>query len=206
MEKILKYFNDLTGEQIDKFSALKDLYKDWNSKINVISRKDIDELYTHHVLHSLSIAKFIKFSEGSRIVDVGCGGGFPGIPLAILFPKVEFTLVDSIRKKITVVNGVVSSLNLDNAKGVNERAENLTSKFDFIVSRAVTSFPDFVRLTGKLISTHQINSIPNGIIYLKGGDIEEEIRQFKKISEVYEISRYFEDPFFETKKIIYLPL
>ncbi len=206
MDIILKYFNNLNEEQKEKFSALKDLYTDWNSKINVISRKDIDELYTRHVLHSLSIAKFISFTPDSNIIDVGCGGGFPGIPLAILFPQVKFTLVDSIGKKINVVNNVISALGITNAKGINGRAENMTDRYDFIISRAVTAFPDFVDLTGKLISKKQRNAIPNGIIYLKGGDFADEIKRFQKVIEIYDIIRYFEEPYFETKKIIYLPL
>lgn len=206
MDIILKYFNNLNEEQKEKFSALKDLYTDWNSKINVISRKDIDELYTRHVLHSLSIARFISFTPDSNIIDVGCGGGFPGIPLAILFPQVKFTLVDSIGKKINVVNNVISALGITNAKGINGRAENMTDRYDFIISRAVTAFPDFVDLTGKLISKKQRNAIPNGIIYLKGGDFADEIKRFQKVIEIYDIIRYFEEPYFETKKIIYLPL
>ncbi len=206
MDIIFKYFNNLSDEQKDRFSELKDLYTDWNSKINVISRKDIDELYTRHVLHSLSIAKFISFTPGSNIIDVGCGGGFPGIPLAILFPNVKFTLVDSIGKKINVVNSIISSLGITNAIGINGRAENMTDRYDFIISRAVTAFPDFVGLTGKLISKKQRNAIPNGIIYLKGGDFEDEIKRFQKVIEVYDIIKYFDEPFFETKKIIYLPL
>ncbi len=206
MDIILKYFSNLTEDQKEKFSALKDLYTDWNSKINVISRKDIDELYTRHVLHSLSIARFINFTPESNIIDVGCGGGFPGIPLAILFPQVKFTLVDSIGKKINVVNNVISALGITNAKGINGRAENMTDRYDFIISRAVTAFPDFVDLTGKLISKKQRNAIPNGIIYLKGGDFADEIKRFQKVIEVYDIIRYFDESFFETKKIIYLPL
>ncbi len=206
METILKYFKDLTPDQIDKLSKLEELYLDWNSKINVISRKDISELYIRHVLHSLAIAKFIRFKSGTKIVDVGCGGGFPGIPLAILFPEVQFTLVDSIGKKITVVNEVTSALELNNVKGINERAEKLNDRFDFVISRAVTAFPDFVSFTRKLISDKQKNALPNGIIYLKGGDFADEIKPFQKIAEVFNISDYFDESFFETKKIIYLPL
>lgn len=206
METILKYFKDLTPDQIDKLSKLEELYLDWNSKINVISRKDISELYIRHVLHSLAIAKFIRFKSGTKIVDVGCGGGFPGIPLAILFPEVQFTLVDSIGKKITVVNEVASALELNNVKGINERAEKLNDRFDFVISRAVTAFPDFVSFTRKLISDKQKNALPNGIIYLKGGDFADEIKPFQKIAEVFNISDYFDESFFETKKIIYLPL
>lgn len=206
MEQILKYFTELTSDQIDHFIKIKHLYTDWNAKINVISRQDIDELYVKHVLHSLSIAKYIHFTKGTKVVDVGCGGGFPGIPLAIMFPETHFTLVDSIGKKIKVVNEVVSALKLTNVTGIQERAEKLPARYDFIVSRAVTSFPDFVKLTRNLIEKKQTNAIPNGIIYLKGGDFAPEIEPFKKIIEITNISDFFDEPFFETKKIIYLPL
>jgi 16S rRNA (guanine527-N7)-methyltransferase len=206
LETILKYFGKLTPVQIDRFSSLKDLYLDWNSKINVISRKDIDEIYIRHVLHSLAIAKIINFSAGTQIVDVGCGGGFPGIPLAILFPDTRFTLVDSIGKKIQVVNQIISALELKNVKAVNDRAENLKEKYDFVASRAITAFPKFVSLTRNLIAKKQLNAIPNGIIYLKGGDFSSEIEQFKKTVEVFNIPDFFDEPFFETKKIIYLPI
>jgi 16S rRNA (guanine527-N7)-methyltransferase len=206
LETILKYFKELTPLQVDRISNLKDLYLDWNSKINVISRKDIDEIYIRHVLHSLSIAKIINFTEGTQIVDVGCGGGFPGIPLAILFPESHFTLVDSIGKKIQVVNQIASALDLKNVSAINDRAENLKTKFDFVASRAITAFPKFVSLTRNLISKNQHNAIPNGIIYLKGGDFSAEITPFKKSMEIFDISDFFEEPFFETKKIIFLPL
>jgi 16S rRNA (guanine527-N7)-methyltransferase len=206
LENILKYFKELTPVQIDKFSRIKDLYLDWNSKINVISRKDIDEIYIRHVLYSLSISKIICFTEGTQIVDVGCGGGFPGIPLAILFPDACFILVDSIRKKIQVVSQIASALDLKNVIAINDRAENLKAKYDFIVSRAVTAFPKFVLLTQNLISKRQINAIPNGIIYLKGGDFSSEIATFKKTVEIFNIPDFFDEPFFETKKIIYLPV
>jgi len=206
LETILKYFGELTPLQIERISRLKDLYLDWNSKINVISRKDIDEIYTRHVLHSLSIAKIIRFSEGTQIVDVGCGGGFPGIPLAILFPNARFTLVDSIGKKIQVVNQIASALELKNVTAINDRAENLRAKYDFVASRAITAFPKFVNLTRNLISGRHINAIPNGIIYLKGGDFSSEIEPFKKTIEIFNIPDLFDEPFFETKKIIYLPI
>nr|MDA3927446.1 16S rRNA (guanine(527)-N(7))-methyltransferase RsmG [Prolixibacteraceae bacterium] len=168
MEVIQKYFSSLTASQLVKFAALEQLYLDWNSKINVISRKDIDELYTRHVLHSLAIAKVANFKAGTKILDVGCGGGFPGIPLAILFPEVEFTLVDSIGKKIMVVNEVAAALGLTNVKGIHQRVEKLNHRYDYIVSRAVTAFPKFVALTRKLVSSKQRNALPNGLIYLKG--------------------------------------
>jgi len=206
VETILNYFGELTPEQIDRFRKIKDLYVDWNSKINVISRQDIDELYVRHVLHSLAIAKFIRFANGTRIVDVGCGGGFPGIPLAIMFPDTHFTLVDSIGKKILVVNEIASALKLKNVTAIQERAEKLPRKFDFVVSRAVTAFPEFVKLTRNLVAKTHINAIPNGIIYLKGGEFSSEIDPFKKIVEVVDIPSYFAEPFFETKKIIYLPI
>ena len=205
-EVIYKYFPNLTLLQKSKFDALAELYSSWNEKINVISRKDINEIYIRHVLHSLAIAKIISFSEGTKIVDVGCGGGFPGIPLAILFPNAHFTLVDSIGKKIQVVNQIANALDLKNVTAINDRAENLNTKFDFIASRAITAFPKFVSLTQNLISKKPNNAIPNGIIYLKGGDFSSEIVSFKKKVEIFDISVFFEEPFFETKKIIFLPL
>jgi len=206
LETILKYFRDLTPAQIEKISRLKDLYLDWNSKINVISRKDIDEIYIRHVLHSLSIAKIISFTNGTQIIDVGCGGGFPGIPLAILFPDSHFTLVDSIGKKIQVVSQISSALDLKNVTAINDRAENLKTKYDFVASRAITAFPKFVSLTRNLISKNNHNAIPNGIIYLKGGDFTSEIAPFKKTVEVFDIPDFFEESYFETKKIIFMPL
>ena len=201
---IEKYFK-LSDNQRDKFVKLGELYQDWNQKINVISRKDIDELYIHHILHSLSIAKFIKFKEGTKIIDVGTGGGFPGIPLAIVFPKVQFHLVDSIGKKITVVKEVSSAIGLTNLTAEHARAEKQKVKYDFVISRAVTAFPKFVSLTSRLISQKHINSKVNGTIYLKGGDFKSEIKSFAKKVDIVEISDYFEEDFFETKKIIYLP-
>lgn len=206
MDIIKKYFNDLSELQLDQLSQLEQLYVEWNSKINVISRKDIDELYTRHVLHSLAITKVISFQPGTTVLDVGCGGGFPGIPLAIMFPEVQFTLVDSIGKKILVVNEVAAALGLTNVEGKHQRVEKMKESFDFIVSRAVTAFPKFVSLSRKRISKNQKNAIPNGIIYLKGGDFSEEIQEFKKNIETFNIPEFFDEPFFETKKVIYLPL
>ena len=206
MNVILKYFKDLTPRQIEQFEMLGPLYNEWNSRINVVSRKDIDALYIHHVLHSLAIAEIVQFKPGTRILDVGCGGGFPGIPLAILFPEVEFTLVDSIGKKITVVNEVAKALGLSNVKGIQTRAEKLDKHYHFIVSRAVTAFPKFVALTRKLVEKKQINDINNGIIYLKGGDFSDEIALFSKRITLYNIQDFFSEDFFETKKVIYLPL
>lgn len=205
-ENISKYFKHLSADQLEKFAALETLYNEWNARINVISRKDIEALYVRHVLHSLAIAKVTGFTPGSKIVDVGCGGGFPGIPLAILFPTVSFTLVDSIGKKIHVVNEVAKTLALENVKGLHERAEKLTDRYDFIISRAVTAFPDFVKLTQHLISPIQRNAMPNGILYLKGGDFHDEVKPFGKRLEIFNIPDFFDEAFFDTKKVIYLPL
>ncbi|NPA37516.1 MAG: 16S rRNA (guanine(527)-N(7))-methyltransferase RsmG [Chlorobi bacterium] len=204
MDIVLKYFPELSADKKEKLAALGELYKEWNSRINVISRKDISELYTKHVLHSLSIAMYTSFSEGTRILDVGTGGGFPGIPLAIFFPEVQFHLIDSIGKKIKVVNAVKDELKLTNVKATQIRVENLNNKFDFIVSRAVTAFPAFVALCKNKILKEQKNSISNGIIYLKGGDFDNEIKPFKKQLSVIPLSSYFDEPFFETKKLIHL--
>jgi 16S rRNA (guanine527-N7)-methyltransferase len=206
LELIKKYFNELTPEQEIRLGKLDQLYHDWNERINVISRKDIGELYLRHVLHSLAIAKFIQFENGTKVLDVGCGGGFPGVPLAIMFPGVHFTLSDSIGKKIKVVTEVANELGLKNVAAVNQRAERLDERFDFITSRAVTAFPKFVALTRKLLANKQINRIPNGIIYLKGGDFDNEISPFRSTIEITPLAEYFDEPFFETKKIIYLPV
>lgn len=204
MELILKYFPNLTEDQISQFEMLESLYQDWNLKINVVSRKDIDELYLRHVLHSLGIAKIIDFKEGSQILDVGTGGGFPGIPLAILFPKCSFHLVDSIAKKLKVVNEVVEGLNLKNVKTTHSRVEEINGKYDFIVSRAVAAMPTFVHWTkGKIKKSHN-NDLKNGIIYLKGGDLTEELQGYKIVS-IYNLSDFFSEVFFETKKVVYLP-
>lgn len=205
MEFILKYFPELTEVQISQFQQLEALYNDWNSKINVISRKDIDQLYVKHVLHSLAIAKIQKFEPGTYVLDVGTGGGFPGIPLAILFPDTRFYLIDVILKKINVVKAVAESLELKNVKAEQIRAENVKGDFDFIVSRAVTNMPDFVSWIKDKIKKQQKHELKNGILYLKGGDLTEELASFPNAKE-YNISDFFEDDFFETKKVVHLPL
>lgn len=200
------YFPDLTPDQRNQFIRLGELYSDWNNKINIISRKDIENLYTNHVLHSLGIAKVTSFLPGSNILDVGTGGGFPGIPLAILFPEVQFHLVDSIGKKITVVNEVASALGLRNVKGEKVRAEEVTGRYDFIVSRAVTRMKEFHGWVKNKAAANSRHTLPNGILYLKGGDVEEEMAELKKPYRVFELTDYFPEPFFETKKVIYVPL
>lgn len=204
MEIIKKYFPDLDPVQTKQLAALGALYREWNAKINVISRKDIDQLYERHILHSLGIAKIIRFKSGTKIMDVGTGGGFPGIPLAILFPETEFLLIDSIAKKIKVVEEVAAGINLRNVKARQGRAEERHERFDFIVSRAVTAFPDFVSLVGSRVSATQRNELTNGILYLKGGDFEEELVPFKGRVKLYELSSFFSEEFFETKKVIHL--
>jgi 16S rRNA (guanine527-N7)-methyltransferase len=205
MDIILKYFPELTEIQRNQFAQLKELYTLWNGRINVISRKDIDNLYLHHVLHSLAIAKIITFKSGTKILDVGTGGGFPGIPLAIMFPEVHFHLVDSIGKKIKVVEAVVTELGITNVTFEQARAEQLKDNYDFIVSRAVTSLPEFVQwVQGKMLKHHR-HGVKNGIFYLKGGDLEEEIKPFKKNATIFVISDFFQEEFFQTKKIVYLP-
>jgi len=204
MDLILKYFPELNANQIEKLSLLEALYVEWNSKINVISRKDMEHFYEHHVLHSLGIAKVLSFKTGSQVMDVGTGGGFPGIPLAILFPETQFLLVDSIGKKIKVVKEVASSVGISNVEAVQSRAEDIKQKFDFIVSRAVTVLPDFVRWIDKNIKKEDINSLENGILYLKGGDLIQELAPIKKKHQVFNLSDYFEEPFFETKKVVHV--
>jgi 16S rRNA (guanine527-N7)-methyltransferase len=202
MQIISKYFPNLTEKQIHQFSDLKKLYEHWNAQINVISRKDMNALYINHVLHSLAITKVIQFEKGTSVFDVGTGGGFPGIPLAILFSETDFLLVDSVGKKIKVVNEISSSIGLTNVRTINERAENINETFDFIVSRAVTNMTDFKKwVKGKLNKKHN-NSLNNGILYLKGGDLSEELKGIPH--KQYEISDYFEEDFFKTKKIIYI--
>ena len=205
MDEILKYFPDLTDLQIEQFQKLDFLYHDWNEKINVISRKDIDALYTKHILHSLGIAKIMKFEPGATVLDVGTGGGFPGIPLAILFPETRFYLIDVIAKKIKVVQGVVDALELKNVKAEQKRAELVKGDFDFIVSRAVTNMPDFVSWVKTKIKKQNKHTLKNGILYLKGGDLSEELKDFPKAT-LYDLATIFEDEFFETKKVVHLPL
>lgn len=205
MEEIIKQFPKLTENQVYQFKKLQDLYQDWNAKINVISRKDIDELYIRHVLHSLGIAKVISLKPHSKIMDVGTGGGFPGIPLAIVFPEVDFYLIDVIGKKIKVVNEVANALGLKNVKAEQMRAENVKQDFDFIVSRAVTNMPDFVSWIKDKIKKSNTNDLSNGILYLKGGDLTEELKNFPKATQ-YNLSDFFKEDFFETKKVVHLPL
>jgi 16S rRNA (guanine527-N7)-methyltransferase len=202
MDIILKYFPELSSDKIEKFKQLEALYIYWNQRINVVSRKNINELYINHVLHSLAIAKIINFENETKILDVGTGGGFPGIPLAILFPDCNFTLVDSIAKKIHVVDSIVDSLKIDNICTSVTRVESLNSKHDFIVSRAVTNMSKFLNLTKGRINKGGHNSLSNGIVYLKGGDLSEELKDIK--NQIYNISDYFEEDFFETKKIVYV--
>jgi len=205
MEIILRYFNNLSEIQIQQFSKLENLYKLWNAQINVISRKDIDDLYLRHVLHALGIAKVQEFKPGSKILDIGTGGGFPGIPLAIMFPESDFYLVDSIGKKIKVVQAVADELGLKNVKSEHNRAEKVKGEFDFIVSRAVTNMDDFVKWTKKKVAKKQNHELKNGILYLKGGDLNEELQNFPKAT-IYDLTNYFEEDFFETKKVVHVPL
>lgn len=205
MQILLKYFPELTKEQLEKFSALEEVYMDWNQRINVISRKDTEFFYERHVLHSLGIAKVIDFKKGAKILDVGTGGGFPGIPLAILFPEADFHLVDSIAKKIKVVNAVKDELGLKNVLAEQSRAEEINQQFDFIVSRAVTRLSNFLPwMKGKLIKGHKA-SLPNGMLFLKGGELDEEIKEVNKKIKSFPLNHFFEEDFFETKKVLYLP-
>lgn len=206
MNTILKYFPTLTQEQIAQFSALDFLYRDWNSKINVISRKDIDNLYEHHVLHSLAIAKILRFQPGTDVVDIGTGGGFPGIPLAIMFPECSFTLVDSVGKKIKVASEVAASLGLKNVNFVYDRMENVKQKFDFAVSRAAMSLDLLVKVCRKNINKAGHNALPNGLICLKGGELETEVKAYSRIATLYSVSEFFSEEYFQTKKAVYLPL
>lgn len=206
MELIRRHFPDLDPLQLQRFEQLEPLYRDWNGKINVISRKDIDELYVRHVLHSLALAKIIRFRPGTSILDVGTGGGFPGIPLAILLPECRFTLVDSIGKKIRVVQEIAGQLQLGNVEARQTRIQEMKTKYDFVVSRAVTAFPDFVSMVRKNIAPVSRNALPNGILYLKGGDFGDEIKPFRESAEIFDLAGIIDDPFFETKKVIYLPV
>lgn len=206
MEQILKYFDKLTSTQTSQFEALNELYRDWNSKINVISRKDIENLYEHHVLHSLAIAQILKFKNTSKILDVGTGGGFPGIPLAILFPEVSFTLIDSIGKKIKVASEISTAIGLKNIVLKHERVQDEKSKFDFVVSRAVMPLDELVKLVKKNISKESKNAMPNGLICLKGGELQHEILPYKNIAIAYEVTEFFKEEYFKTKKVVYVPL
>jgi len=206
LELIFKYFPSLKDSQKELFAALEPLYLNWNAKINVISRKDMEFFIEHHVLHSLGIAKFIKFNPNTKIIDIGTGGGFPGIPLAIMFPETEFTLIDSIGKKIKVVNSIIEYLDIKNVKTFQVRSESFKGKYDFIVSRAFGLLPEFVKLTRHLISDKQQNAISNGILYLKGGDLTHEIMPFKKMTSVVELKTYFKEPYFIGKKLIHISL
>lgn len=199
---ILKYFPEISEKQKEQFQKLEELYTEWNAKINVISRKDMESLYEKHILHSLGIAKIMSFSEGTKVLDVGTGGGFPGIPLAILFPNVQFTLIDSIGKKITVVNAVAEGLGLQNVTAVHGRAEKLKEKFHFVVSRAVTQMPEFLKWLKGKFEKEQFNPKHNGVLYLKGGDLAEELAGLR--CEIFQLKQHFEEEFFDTKKVVYL--
>lgn len=206
MDIITKYFPDLTCRQKEQFAALYDLYYDWNSKINVISRKDIENLYEHHVLHSLAIAKYVTFKPGTTVMDMGCGGGFPGIPLAIMFPEVQFHLVDSIGKKVRVASEIAAAIGLENVRTSHSRAQDIKDKYSFVVSRAVMQLPDLVKICRKNISKDQENVLPNGIICLKGGDMSAETHPFRNSCEIIEVSNYFNEEYFKDKKVVYVQI
>ncbi len=202
-ELIIKYFPEITARQREQFDALAELYADWNSRINVISRKDMEHLYTRHILHSLAIAKVCRFAAGAKVVDIGCGGGFPSVPLAIMFPEVEFVGVDSIGKKIRVVEGITQGAGIENLRAINCRAEQLGEKFDYVVSRAVTEMARFMPWAWPLLRKGEAGTLPNGILYLKGGELAEELAMTRRRWDVYDISRWFEDEFFLTKRVVY---
>ncbi|MCC6817135.1 MAG: 16S rRNA (guanine(527)-N(7))-methyltransferase RsmG [Saprospiraceae bacterium] len=206
MEQVLKYFNKLSDDQKKLFTELKPLYEFWNAQINVISRKDIDQFYLHHIIHSLSLTRFFNFKPDTKVMDLGCGGGFPGIPLAIYFPKVEFVLIDSIGKKIKVVNEIINELELKNVRAYHKRAEEHKEKFHFVVSRAVSQFNELIQWTRNSFDKHEINALPNGIFAYKGGDLREELLQLKKSNpyEIWKIFDQFEEEFFKQKYIIYV--
>lgn len=206
MDSIIKYFPAITDEQRHQYEQLFELYRDWNSKINVISRKDIDNLYEHHVLHSLAIAKALRFKDGTKIMDFGCGGGFPGIPLAIMFPECQFKLIDGTGKKIRVCQEIASAIGLKNVVAEHLRGEDEKGKFDFIVSRAVMPLPDMVKIVRKNVSKEQHNAMPNGIFCLKGGNLQSEIHPFKNIVEQTDLSSFFNEEWFKEKHLIYLPI
>lgn len=206
MEQILKYFPNLTDKQKEQFAALYDLYYDWNSKINVISRKDIENLYLHHVLHSLGIAKMINFRPATTVMDFGCGGGFPGVPLAILFPEVKFHLVDSIGKKVRVAREISEAIGLENITFAHSRGEDVKEKFNFVVSRAVMPLTDLVKICRKNVNKEQHNALPNGIICLKGGDLNAEVQPFKKCVDMIDLFDNFKEEFFKGKKVVYVPI
>lgn len=206
MDIIKKYFPKLTEKQIQQYTALYDLYYDWNNKINVISRKDIENLYLHHVLHSLAIAKTITFRPGTTVMDMGCGGGFPGIPLAIMFPEVKFHLVDSIGKKVRVASEIAAAIGLENVTTTHSRAQEIKEKYNFVVSRAVMQLPELVKICRKNIGKEQLNALPNGIICLKGGNIQAEVQQYKNIVDITPLESIFEEEFFKDKKVVYLPI
>ena len=204
MIELKKYFPNLSQDQLEKFMRLVPIYKDWNSKVNLISRRDIENLFTNHILHSLSIVNIIEFESSTSVLDVGTGGGFPGIPLAIFFPNVKFTLLDSIGKKIKVVESVSKDLSLSNVTAINDRVENHFEKYDFILSRAVAKMEKFYSLVNKNFNSKSINEIPNGIISLKGGDLKDELKDFKE-KKIFDISEFFTDDFFKTKRVVYVP-
>jgi 16S rRNA (guanine527-N7)-methyltransferase len=206
MDQIRKYFPELQPNQYSKLESLHPLYREWNLRINVISRKDIDHLFERHVLHSLAIAKFINFTPGTKVIDIGTGGGFPGLPLAIVFPEVEFILADSIGKKIKVVNAIIEALSIQNAQGICARVENINDTFDFVICRAVARMDKLLVLTKKLFSNKQRNALPNGLIALKGGILEEELKEIKESYEIEDLGEYFEEEFFQTKKLVYVQL